>query len=101
MAKKTEGEKVEVTSVVNTTDSQALETKEDAIIGKNPYTLIYSKMSADGKNGEKLEVIKNSKNVVLVIKATEIVNGNVSVSVNTANVTFELNRECDGNFSMN
>ena len=100
MAKKIEEEKVEVTNVVNVIDNQAVAPKEDVVVGKNPYTLIYSRMSADGKNGEKLEVIKNSKNVVLVVKATEIVNGSVSVSVNTANVTFGVSKEEDGSFSI-
>ena len=100
MAKKIEEEKVEATNVVNTEEVKVVETKEDVVIGKNPYTLIYSRMSADGKNGEKLEVIKNSKNVVLVVKVTEIVNGNVSVSVNTANVTFGVSKEEDGSFSI-
>ena len=44
-----------------TEETKTFETKEDVVIGKNPYTLIYSRMSADGKNGEKLEVIKNYK----------------------------------------
>ena len=83
-----------------TEETKTFETKEDVVIGKNPYTLIYSRMSADGKNGEKLEVIKNNKNVVLIVKATEIVNGNVSVSVNTANVAFGVSREEDGSFSI-
>ena len=57
--------------------------QEDIIIGKNPYTTIYSRMSADGKNGEKLEVVRNHKGVVLLVKVTEIVNGNVSVSISS------------------
>lgn len=101
MAKKIEEEKVEVTNVVNTEETKTVTSKEDVIVGKNPYTLIYSRMSADGKNGEKLEVIKNNKNVVLVVKVTEIVNGNVSVSVNTANVAFGVSKEEDGSFSVN
>lgn len=57
--------------------------QEDIIIGKNPYTIIYSKMSADGKNGEKLEVVRNHKGIVLLVKVTEMVDGNVSVSISS------------------
>lgn len=99
MAKKITEEvenKTETTSETITESPKA----EDIIVGINPYTLVYSKMSADGKNGEKLEVIKNNKNVVLVVKATEIVNGIVSVSVNTANVAFGVSKEEDGSFSI-
>ena len=48
--------------------------------GINPFTLIYEKMSSDGKNGTKVEVFTHAT-LSKIMKVTEIVNGNVSVSI--------------------
>ena len=79
MAKKTTEEienKTEPTSEVAESPKS-----EDMIVGVNPFNLVYSKLSTDGKNGEKVEVITDHKNILVAVKVTEIVNGNVSVSV--------------------
>ena len=81
MAKKVEEEKVEVT---NTEETKTVTIKEDIIVGVNPFKTVYSRMSEDGQNGEKLEVIKREHDHrVILIKSTEIVNGKVSVSIAT------------------
>ena len=81
MAKKVEEEKVEV---VNTEETKTVTPKEDIIVGVNPFKTVYSRMSEDGQNGEKLEVIKREHDHrVILIKSTEIVNGKVSVSIAT------------------
>lgn len=81
MAKKVEEEKVEV---VNTEEVKTVTPKEDIIVGVNPFKTVYSRMSEDGQNGEKLEVIKREHDHrVILIKSTEIVNGKVSVSIAT------------------
>ena len=81
MAKKVEEEKVEV---VNTEETKTVTIKEDIIVGVNPFKTVYSRMSENGQNGEKLEVIKREhENRVILIKSTEIVNGKVSVSIAT------------------
>ncbi len=81
MAKKVEEEKVEVT---NTEETKTVTPKEDIIVGVNPFKTVYSRMSEDGHNGEKLEVIKREHDHrVILIKSTEIVNGKVSVSIAT------------------
>lgn len=81
MAKKVEDEKVEV---VNTEETKTVTIKEDIIVGVNPFKTVYSRMSDDGQNGEKLEVIKREHDHrVILIKSTEIVNGKVSVSIAT------------------
>jgi hypothetical protein len=84
MAKKVEVENVEITKVEEVkTDTP----KEDIIVGVNPFKTVYSKMSADGQNGEKLEVIEREHDHrVLLVKSTEIVNGKVSVSIATTGV---------------
>ena len=81
MAKKVEEEKVEVT---NTEEIKTVTIKEDIIVGVNPFKTVYSRMSENGQNGEKLEVIKREHDHrVILIKSTEIVNGKVSVSIAT------------------
>ena len=81
MAKKVEEEKVEV---VNTEETKTVTIKEDIIVGVNPFKTVYSRMSENGQNGEKLEVIKREHDHrVILIKSTEIVNGKVSVSIAT------------------
>lgn len=58
--------------------------QEDIIVGVNPFKTVYSRMSADGQNGEKLEVIEREHDHrVILVKSTEIVNGKVSVSIAT------------------
>lgn len=81
MAKKVEVENVEITNVEEVkTDTP----QEDIIVGVNPFKTVYSKMSADGQNGEKLEVIEREHDHrVILVKSTEIVNGKVSVSIAT------------------
>jgi hypothetical protein len=76
MAKKVEDEKVEEVK----TDTP----QEDIIVGVNPFKTVYSRMSTDGQNGEKLEVIEREHDHrVILVKSTEIVNGKVSVSIAT------------------
>ena len=78
-------EKVEKeVEVVNTEETKTVIPKEDIIVGVNPFKTVYSRMSEDGQNGEKLEVIKREHDHrVILIKSTEIVNGKVSVSIAT------------------
>lgn len=79
MAKKVEDENVEITNVTETNIPQ-----EDIIVGVNPFKTVYSRMSADNQNGEKLEVIEREHDHrVILVKGTEIVNGKVSVSIAT------------------
>ena len=81
VVEKVEEEKVEV---VNTEETKTVTVKEDVIVGVNPFKTVYSRMSEDGQNGERLEVIKREHdNRVILIKSTEIVNGKVSVSIAT------------------
>ena len=83
MAKKVEDEKVEVT---NTEETKTVTVKEDVIIGVNPFKTVYSRMSEDGQNGEKLEVVVTHDNKASLIKSTVIVNGKVSVSIATTGI---------------
>ena len=73
---------------------------EDVIVGVNPFKLVYSKLSADGKNGEKVEVITDHKNILVAVKVTEIVNGNVSVSVSATGTNIGTRLE-NGNVVFN
>ena len=83
MAKKVEEEKVEV---VNTEETKTVTIKEDIIVGVNPFKTVYSIMSEDGQNGEKLEVVVTHDNKASLIKSTVIVNGKVSVSIATTGI---------------
>ena len=83
MAKKVEEEKVEV---VNTEEVKTVTIKEDIIVGVNPFKTVYSKMSEDGQNSEKLEVVVTHDNKASLIKSTVIVNGKVSVSIATTGI---------------
>ena len=80
MAKKVEDEKVEITNVAETKTNIP---QEDIIVGVNPFKTVYSRMSADNHNGEKLEVVPTHDNKALLIKSTVITNGKVSVSIAT------------------
>jgi hypothetical protein len=83
MAKKVEDEKVEV---VNTEETKTITPQEDIIVGVNPFKTVYSRMSEDGQNGEKLEVVVTHDNKASLVKSTVIVNGKVSVSIATTGI---------------
>ena len=83
MAKKVEDEKVEA---VNTEETKTVTPKEDVIVGINPFKTVYSRMSEDGQNGEKLEVVVTHDNKASLIKSPVIVNGKVSVSIATTGI---------------
>jgi hypothetical protein len=97
MAKKVEEEKVEATNV----EVKKSTSNPDVIVGKNPFITVYSRISDDGQNGEKLEVITKHGNLVVLVKCTEIVNGKVSVSIATTNEALGIGKDNEGNVEIN